>query len=259
MRNRYRPPKPQRWRKPPRSAAFPRSSALHRVPPRGLLRAAILFGFVGALLFSSLQLRPTLRAISAHQANLACTRAITSAVEEQLSQSGLRYENLVSLSRNLEGGVTAVETDMVTAGRLKTAVTSRILDAFQAGDLQEARIPLGTLTGSVWLNGRGPSIPLKILPSRVVSVDIESQLIEAGINQTLHQLLLTVEADAEAILPGLSSSTHVSTRFLLAETVIVGEVPGAYTAIQGAPELSGQIADYGASLPSSPSSPEISY
>ncbi len=236
-----RRPRPQRWRRPRRRTG-------NRAHARGLRMAAALL-LLGLLLFSGKQLRPMLRTLCAHEANLACTKAVNAAVKEELSQLDIRYESLVSLSRNAAGGVTAVETNVALADRLKTAITGGILAAFEQQALQQASIPLGTLSGSLWLNGRGPKIPLRIIPSRVLSVDIRSTFTQAGINQTRHQLQLTVEADAEAILPGLSSSTHISSCFLLAETVIVGEVPDAYTSIQGAAELAGQLADYGASPP----------
>lgn len=242
MRNNRRP-RPQRWRKPRRPAG-PRYGM--DISARRWRPAAALLLFTGILLFSGWRLHPVLRTASAHEANLACTRAINDAVGEQLKELQPRYETLVSLSRNGQGSVTAAETNIAMADRLKTAVTSSILAAFQEETLQQISIPLGTLTGSLWLNGRGPRIPLRIIPSRAVSVDIQSAFTDAGINQTRHQLLLTVEADAEAILPGLSSSTHVSSRFLLAETVIVGEVPKAYASIQGTEELAGKVADYGA-------------
>lgn len=241
MKKFYPRPRPQRWRKP---HGRPGKTAL-----RHRLKYAAAFLLPAVLLFSGRQLRPVLRTVSAHEANLACTRAVNAAVEEQLAQIDTRYESLVSLSRNAAGSVTAAETNVAAADRLKTAVTRSILAAFEEESLQKASIPLGTLSGSLWLNGHGPKIPLRILPSRILSVDIQSSFIQAGINQTRHQLLLTVEADADAILPGLSSSTHISSRFLLAETVIVGEVPDAYTSIQGAAELAGQLADYGASPP----------
>lgn len=189
--------------------------------------------------------------MSVHEANIACTRAISGAVSARLADFGDSAAGIVSLQRDAAGAVTAAQTDAALADRLKTGITEEILQAFAADSLQQAQIPLGTLTGSIWLNGRGPRIPLRIVPSRMVEVNLSSRFVDAGINQTLHQLLLTVEADAEAILPGLCSTTHISSSFLLAETVIVGSVPQAYTAIHGASQgLAGEIVDYGArSLP----------
>lgn len=259
MMQRSRHPRPQRWRRPPGrkplgrrppGASFHIRAGVHRAGHR---RGACLFAaaaLCGLLIYATSALRPTLCTMSAHEANIACTKAISEAVCARLSDFGTQAKGIVSLQRDATGAVTAAETDAALADRLKAGITEEILNAFAADALQQTRIPLGTLTGNLWLNGRGPKVALRIVPSRMVEVNLQSRFTDAGINQTLHQLLLTVEADAEAILPGLSSRTHISSSFLLAETVIVGSVPQAYTAItEASRELSGNIADYGAGLP----------
>ena len=70
---------------------------------------------------------------------------------------------------------------------------------------------------------------------------------DAGINQTLHRIVLEVKTTVSAIIPGYTTSVEISGQFVIAETIIVGEVPDAYThVISGNSDLIGNINDYNA-------------
>ena len=56
-----------------------------------------------------------------------------------------------------------------------------------------------------------------------------SAFTSAGINQTKHQIILTVDVSVSVLLPGFRTATKVSNSFIVAETVIVGTVPDTYT------------------------------
>ena len=63
----------------------------------------------------------------------------------------------------------------------------------------------------------------------------------------IYQILLNVRLEIQAVLPGYAAGTLVDTDVCLAETVIVGLVPGAYTWVSdGTDPLVGLIQDYGA-------------
>ena len=55
----------------------------------------------------------------------------------------------------------------------------------------------------------------------------------AGINQTLHQVMLEVSVQVKLHLPGGTTETLVEAQVCAAETVIVGQVPGAYLELPG--------------------------
>ena len=58
----------------------------------------------------------------------------------------------------------------------------------------------------------------------------------AGINQTRHQILLSVDVYTSILLPGFTASTKVSNEIAVAETVIVGSVPETYTYFSTTPD-----------------------
>lgn len=240
---RFQPMRPaflRRWR-------LPRRYRPAREKPQIRIALFLLALCCAGAILANLNLRPIISLACRHQANLVCTQAVQEAVQEVLQQEEITYGSLVHLSRSADGGITAIETDIAAVDLLKADITSALLKKVQENTGEAMGIPLGTLLGSPYLSGRGPKVPFKVLPSRSVDLDIRGEFLSAGINQTLHQILLAVKIDADAIIPGLTTHTQVSTSFLLAETVIVGEVPDAYTqVITDQASLSGQIADYGA-------------
>ena len=95
--------------------------------------------------------------------------------------------------------------------------------------------------------GRGPLIPLKITLAGTVITELQSQFLSAGINQTKHELTLSVKARIFIRMPGYYTTAEITTNFLVAETVIVGEVPDAFTnVVTPNNDLPNIIMDYGA-------------
>ena len=90
---------------------------------------------------------------------------------------------------------------------------------------REFSVPLGTLTGSNLLRDKGPGIPIDISFSGSVVTDLKSEFTSAGINQTKHQILMTVKGYQVLMAPGINTTVEVETTVAVAETVIVGQVP----------------------------------
>ena len=72
----------------------------------------------------------------------------------------------------------------------------------------------------------------------------------AGINQTLHQITLIISADVHFIMPWYRTKGNFETDFLLAETIIVGEVPDAYTNVieSVGSDMAGDLFDFAAGI-----------
>lgn len=88
---------------------------------------------------------------------------------------------------------------------------------------------------------------LRLRPVGLVKTKIINQFDEAGINQTRHRIQLQVTVDMLSLLPGYRISSQAQSNIILAETIIVGLVPDAYTEVYGGTDdLVGMIQDYGA-------------
>ena len=79
-----------------------------------------------------------------------------------------------------------------------------------------------------FLSGRGPDIPVEIMSIRNSDASFRSAFTEAGINQTLHQLIMQVSVDVTILVLGKAESFTINSQVVIAETVIVGDVPDTF-------------------------------
>lgn len=206
---------------------------MHRYPAHGrrggspaFQAVLILLSVVASIFLLDLRLRPYIQSISGNQARIYGTRIINDAIYEELAKDNVRYDNLVTLTQNAQGEITSLQTDMVALGRLRSRVTDAVLQKIDEMGKQDIYLSAGTLSGIQLLSGRGPNLNLKVVPSGYMTSEIENRFDSAGINQTRHQIMLRIDMRVLAIIPGYTVATEVHTEFCLAETVIVGTVPG---------------------------------
>ena len=203
-------------------------------------KVLVLLSLVGGIIALDMGIRPMVREAAASQTQIAVNRMIQRAVLEVLEEDGLRYQSFVSLQQNQSGETTALITDTVLINRLQGELLEKILQTLQQYRELKLELPLGSLTGIQFLAGRGRPVGL-------VKTKIINQFDEAGINQTRHRIQLQVTVDMLSLLPGYRISSQAQCNVILAETIIVGLVPDAYTEVYGGTDdLVGMIQDYGA-------------
>ena len=190
-----------------------------------LLAALALLGGLAA---ADIQLRPAVTAAAESQAMLYATQAIQDTVYSQVSQMELQYGDLVRLTYSDQGSVTSLQTDMLAMSKFQSSVTSSIIQRILFFENHRLLLPIGTLTGSPILSGRGPEVEIKLVPSSFVETQIRNEFDSEGINQTRHQIILELVVDIDVLVPWDMLSTQVVSEVLVAETVIVGQVPERY-------------------------------
>ena len=155
------------------------------------------------------------------------TLCINGTISRKLAQEDYDYDHFVTLVYDTNGRVVAVKANMSRINAVSSELLSDIVEAADGGELSLA-IPIGNLLGSSLLLGRGPEIPVNVSMMTSSRVDFKNDLVDSGINQTKHQIKLDVVIDIDVILPWKTVSTQVVSEVLIAETVIVGEVPQTY-------------------------------
>lgn len=206
-----------------------------------------------AIIFTDSELRPILTDYSKAKANIVINNLINQTVYNLLDEEGIEYNGICKISRNSDNVVSSVEIDTVKVNLIKTNIISKVQQIISEKEDIVVSVPIGTIFGSDYLVGRGPNITVKMQMGSAVFSDIVSSFTSAGINQTLHQITLKVDTNVYLVMPWYRSSTVVTTNFILAQTVIVGNVPDAYTnVIEGLNtdgSVVGDIFDYGAETP----------
>ena len=191
--------------------------------------AAVALALLVLALVAMSHLRPILTSLATARVANTVTRIVTAAVNETVYEGGTDYDQLISLEKDNEGRIVAVKSDMAEFNRLQSAILANVLERMADVDTRELSIPVGTLTGSPLLAGRGPEITVRMQSVGSPSAHFENEFSSAGINQTKHQIMLVVDVSVGILLPGFSTATRVSNEFNVAETVIVGSVPESYT------------------------------
>ena len=186
----------------------------------------VLF-LVGGFLLIDWQVRPMIRATAAYHASIYATNLMNEAVENELEH--FQDEQLVIIDQNEKTNITSVTLDMMRINQIKTGITEQILQELSSEETEVVEVPLGTLMGSELFSGQGPLISITLSPMGLANIQTESRMRQAGINQVLHEVVLSVEVEVSAILPGYSADAKASSEYLISQTVIVGNVPDRYS------------------------------
>ena len=150
------------------------------------------------------------------------------AIARQIAAGNIAYDRIVFFEKDLDGRITALKTNMSEVNRLKTDILNIINDEILALDRSDIGIPIGSLFLPEVFSGKGPTIPVHILSIRNSDANFVSVFSQAGINQTLHRLNMEVSIDVAVLVLGETSSFTMTSEVVVAETIIVGQVPQTY-------------------------------
>ncbi len=205
---------------------FRRQAEACRSGKKGFLLTLILFTAVLSLFLGlvNARIKPVVETVGTARAKAVANASIMRAVEEELKDHAEEYRDLTMLRMGQNGEISAVQSNIVKINQLKTRISERVQENLTL-DLISISIPLGNLIGGELFSGRGPSVRFKLLPFGTVSVDVDNEFTTAGINQTLHRIVLDVMAGISIILPVSSVTATAHSRVIVAETIIVGSVP----------------------------------
>lgn len=193
---------------------------------RGIL--ILLLIMTAFLLFFRIRYHDEIRELAQTQVKNSTSDLINESIDQQIEAGNIRYDRIVYFEKDLDGKITALKTNMNEVNRLKTDVLGLINDEIPSMDAADLGIPAGSLLLPEFFSGRGPGIPVQILSIRNSDASFESAFSQAGINQTLHQLIMCVSIDVSVLVLGKTESFTVSSRMVVAETIIVGQVPETF-------------------------------
>ena len=196
---------------------------------RFFLRLLVVFAVVlgGLLLFRS-HYRPLLRELAETQIKNATSDLTNDALTELLARDSIAYDRIVYFEKDLNGRITAMKTNILEVNRMKTEILEIINQEILDWDTAKLGIPIGSLIFPELFAGKGFCIPVHVLSIRNSDASFESRFQQAGINQTLHRLMMEVNVDASILVLGQTESFSLTSEVVTAETVIVGEVPGTF-------------------------------
>lgn len=202
----------------------------------GVLAFSAMAASLAVVIFATTQMRPILVSLATTRVSNMVNRIVSEAVDEAIDSGNITYSDLITFEKDNEGRITAIYSNMAAFNRLQSHILDIILARIDQVSARDLSIPIGSLTGSVLLAGRGPRISVRMESVGSSSANFENEFTSAGINQTKHQIVLNIDVAISILLPGFSTATTVSNAVTVAETVIVGSVPDTYTYFSSTPE-----------------------
>lgn len=195
---------------------------------------SILFVLVIAFAASNTIIQVIEPVIDAQCINIAKSIATKISNEQATAvMANYNYEDLVNISKDEDGNVKMISANMITINEIISDIPILIQEELEKTDNSKFYIKLGTFTGSKLLSGRGPNVEIKMAAIGSVETDLKSEFSEAGINQTLHRIYLEVRCNVTILTPFNNIEQQIINQVLLAEGVIVGNIPSTYYNLDG--------------------------
>ena len=143
------------------------------------------------------------------------------------------YDELFTIEKDNNGNVVMINANVVPINEIISDVANKIQEQLDQKGREDVEIALGSFTGFKLLAGRGPGIKIRISSIGNVETDLRSEFISQGINQTLHRVYLQVKCRVSILTPFNDIEQEITNQVLLAENVIVGNIPSTYYNLEG--------------------------
>lgn len=207
-----------------------------KAPDRGGRLSLLLFclGLLSFLICASVFLKSISTQIAVSDASDVVSLRVNQIIAEVMAEGQFDGDYFVSFEKTESGEVSAISCHMARINALSAKILDRVVGATE-NTVTTVKIPLGNLSGVSLLMGRGPKIPVEIVTLTSSRVTFKNNIVSAGINQTKHQIALQILVDIDILVPWGTESAQVSAEVLIADTVIVGQVPGTYFDVKETP------------------------
>ncbi|WP_102400053.1 sporulation protein YunB [Haloimpatiens massiliensis] len=172
---------------------------------------------------------PTVLVVADSEMKAKATEIINSSIIQEYSKD-FNYDEVVKVHKDNDGNIVMMKADTLKMNKIACSVAldsqRKLKDLGYVG----IKIPVGYISKNNIISYFGPSITVKMQPIGHIETKYLSKFESAGINQTSHKIYVQVKTKVRVIIPLKSSEIEVKHEVPIAETIIVGKVPG--TAIQ---------------------------
>lgn len=152
--------------------------------------------------------------------------ALNTAYEEATQHmDAADYTNFVTIVRDDQGNVEMLSVNMLYVNMVMSDISTIIQNEMTSLLYDGVNVPIGAFSGIVMLGEKGKDVNLEIMTVGLAECSFRTEFESVGINQVLHSLYIDIVAFAQVVLPIESENVRCESSLLLAENVIVGDVP----------------------------------
>ena len=199
--------------------------------------ALAILAIIILLIKTNSLIKPVIKQQAAHFAEKEASEIIESCVSAYLDQNKNTYSDYAAVLYNDKKQPVSIETISYTINKTQSELTLLINKKLKSVNEKKAEVPIGTLTQSYILNGKGPKLHIKISAVGSAEVKLKSEFESAGINQTKHRILALIKVKMTSSTPLNSFETNSEFEFLIAENIIIGETPQFNTLLVNGSEI----------------------
>lgn len=201
---------------------------IRRLKNKGKITKTILIliiAFETASLILS-HINPIFEQVSTYEAK----KLATFVANDQTTQvmQNYNYDSMFSIEKDEQGNISMIQMNMYRVNIIISDIAYKIQEQMKKPENSTVSVPMGSLLGIGLFSGYGPNIKMKMVLLGSVETDLRSEFIAKGINQTLHRVYLQIDCPVQILSSYKTMEKKISNQFLLAENVIVGEIPSTY-------------------------------
>ena len=161
------------------------------------------------------------------KATLICNRETSEVIKNY------NYSDFVIVHMDKNQNIKMLEANMVNINKVISDIAEKIQNEVNNQKGEDIYISAGSFTGINLFSGRGPNIPIRIIPVGNIKTEFKSEFIEKGVNQTLHRLYLEIYCEVSILTPFNTIDETINNQFIIAENIIVGNIPTTYYNLEG--------------------------
>lgn len=196
----------------------------------GILMILLLAASIAFLLGFKQQIEPNIEAVSQLKAKGIVTEIINKTIKKDFS--GAEYEeNLFRVEKGNDGKIQLVQPNTRLINQLVSSFGAHLQKQYDEIEPREVNLSYGTIMGSKILSQTNLSCNIKILPLSVHKCDFETEFESQGINQTKYKIYIIIESSIRVLQPFSANDFKLKSKMLIAEVVIVGEVPNSFVQV----------------------------
>ena len=139
-----------------------KSSPLKKLK-KGIILAVIFLVIVVVCIYTLNSVSPTIVAFSEAKIKSLTTAAVNSATFEVMLEP-ISYGDLVSIEKNADGEITLIAANSMIINKLARDMAQSTETYIEKMGEQDVKIPIGTLSGSPLLAGKGFKVTIRVLP-----------------------------------------------------------------------------------------------
>lgn len=165
--------------------------------------------------------------LSAFTAQNCAASAILNGVEETIKEYNVIYQDIVKIERDGTNNVKSVITDTAKLNAVSNSANRNVDRRINSIESFPVEFPATSLFNDEFFSGLGPQLTFYVTLTGTASTHYENIFESAGINQTLHRIVLIIEVNTYVIFGGEVKNYTVTNEFCIAENIIVGVTPDA--------------------------------